>query len=44
MVIFGVSDNKVIASDPYTGTIRYFDKNLFESRYNYLGKRVIYYE
>lgn len=44
MVIFGVSDNKVIASDPYTGTIRYFDKSLFETRYNYLGRRAIYYE
>lgn len=44
MVIFKVVDNKVVVSDPYTGTIRYFDKTLFEQRYNYLGKRAIYYE
>lgn len=44
MVIFKVVDNKIVVSDPYTGTIRYFDKTLFERRYNYLGKRAIYYE
>ena len=44
MVIFGVTDDKVIASDPYTGTIRYFNQDLFETRYNYLGKRAIYYD
>ena len=44
MVIFGVTDDKVIASDPYTGTIRYFNQELFETRYNFLGKRAIYYD
>ena len=44
VVIFDIEDNQVIISDPYTGTIRKLDKKLFESRYNYLGKRAIYYE
>lgn len=44
MVIFKTENNKIIASDPYTGTIRYFDKDLFKTRYDYLGKRAIYYE
>lgn len=44
MVVFGMENNQVIVSDPYTGTIRYFDKDLFKLRYNYLGKRAIYYE
>ena len=37
------NDSQIIVSDPYTGTIRYFDKELFKSRYNYLGKRALYY-
>lgn len=44
VVIFDIEDNQVIISDPYTGTIRKLDKKLFESRYDYLGKRAIYYE
>lgn len=44
VVIFDIEDDQVIISDPYTGTIRKLDKKLFESRYNYLGKRAIYYE
>ncbi len=44
VVIIGYEENSVVVSDPYTGTIRNFDKNLFIERYNYLGKRVLYYE
>lgn len=44
VVIFGVEDDQVMVSDPYTGSIKYYDKSLFEKRYNYLGKRVVYYE
>lgn len=43
MVVIGYNSDKIIVSDPYTGTIRYFDKDLFKSRYDYLGKRVLYY-
>ena len=43
MVVIGFDPDRVVVSDPYTGTIRYFDKELFRSRYNYLGKRVLYY-
>lgn len=44
LVIFDIEDSQVVVSDPYTGTIRQLDKKIFESRYNYLGKRAIYYE
>lgn len=43
LVVIGYNEENIIASDPYTGTIRYFDKNTFINRYNYLGKRVVYY-
>lgn len=43
VVVIGYNDKEVIASDPYTGTIRYFDKETFKERYNFLGKRVLYY-
>ncbi len=41
--VIGYNDIQVITSDTLTGTIRYFDKNTFKSRYNSLGKRAIYY-
>ena len=44
LVIFEVEDSQVVVSDPYTGTVRKLDQKTFESRYNYLGKRAIYYE
>ena len=44
LVVIGYDNNNVIVSDPYTGTIRYFDKYTFEQRYNFLGRRAIYYE
>ena len=43
VVVIGFNQNQIIISDPYTGTIRYLDKSTFESRYNYLGRRVLYY-
>ena len=43
VVVIGFNQNQIIISDPYTGTIRYFDKTLFESRYNFLGRRALYY-
>ena len=30
VVVIGYNDNNIIVSDPYTGTIRYFDRNLFK--------------
>ena len=38
-----IKDN-IIVSDPYTGSIRYYDRSLFISRSNYLGKRAVWYE
>lgn len=43
MVVIGYNKNEIIVSDPYTGTIRYFNKEKFKERYNYLGRRAIYY-
>ena len=43
VVIIGFSPDKIIISDPINGTIRYQNRNTFESRYNYFGKRALYY-
>ena len=42
-VIIGYTDTQIITSDSLTGTIKYFDKNKFETIYNILGKRALYY-
>ena len=44
LVIIGFTHNQVITSDPYTGTIKYYDRTQFEKMYNQYGKRAIYYE
>lgn len=43
VVLIGYNDNSVIISDPASGTIKYQSRSIFESRYNYFGKRVVYY-
>lgn len=43
LVVVGYNDNQIITSDSLTGTIRYFDRKTFESRYNAFGKRALYY-
>lgn len=43
VVIVGFNEDYVIISDPIDGKIKYQDRNLFESRYNYYGKRNLYY-
>ena len=44
MVIIGFTHNTVIVSDPTRGDIRSYNKTTFETRYNQIGKRAIYYE
>lgn len=43
IIVVGYNDNQIITSDTLTGTIRYFDRKTFESRYNAFGKRALYY-
>ena len=43
VLLVGYSDYYVIISDPLTGSIRYQSRSAFESRYNYYGKRAVYY-
>lgn len=43
IIVVGYNDNQIITSDTLTGTIRYFDRSTFESRYNAFGKRALYY-
>lgn len=43
IVIIGYNDSQIITSDSLTGSIRYFDRKTFESRYNVFGKRALYY-
>ena len=42
VVIIGYNSKQIIVSDPYTGTVKYFDRSVFEKRYNYFGKKNIY--
>lgn len=42
-VAVGYNKEEIILSDPYTGSIRYFNKDKFISVYNELGSRVVYY-
>lgn len=43
LVIVGYNQNSVVVSDSLYGSIRYYNKNVFESRYNTYGKRAVYY-
>ena len=43
LVVVGYNKNQVIVSDSLTGSIRYYDKGVFENRYNTYGKRAVYY-
>lgn len=44
VVIVGYTIDKVIISDPIDGTIKYQSKSLFKERFNYFGKRALYYD
>lgn len=43
LVIIGYNQTQVIVSDSLTGSVRYYDRGVFESRYNTYGKRAVYY-
>ena len=43
LVVVGYNQNQVAVSDSLTGSIRYYNKSVFESRYNTYGKRAVYY-
>ncbi len=44
LVLIGATKNKVIVSDPLTGTYVNYDRNKFEYAYDFYGRRAIYYE
>ena len=43
VVLIGYNNSNVIISDPIGGIIRYQSRSTFEDRYNYYGKRAVYY-
>ena len=43
LVVIGYTPDQVIVADSLNGGIRYYDKNVFRSRYNTYGKRALYY-
>ena len=43
LVIVGYNQNNVVVSDSLYGSIKYYNRNVFESRYNTYGKRAVYY-
>ena len=44
LVIVGYSKDYVLVADPNVGATRRFDRKAFEERYNFLGRRALYYE
>ena len=43
LIVVGYNQSQVIVSDSLNGEIRYYDRRVFESRYNMYGKRAVYY-
>ena len=43
VVIIGYTTDKIIISDPISGKIKYQSLSLFRERYNYFGKKALYY-
>lgn len=43
VVVVGYNKKYIIISDPLGGEIKYQDLSTFESRYNYYGKKALYY-
>ena len=43
VVIIGYTTDKIIISDPIGGKIKYQSLSLFRERYNYFGKKALYY-
>ena len=43
VVIIGYTSNQVIVSDPIGGKVKYYQKSTFKDRYNYFGKKALYY-
>ncbi len=44
LVVIGYNKDKVVVSDPDSGSIREFDRKIFENAYNFFGKRALYYD
>ena len=43
VVIVGVNDSSIVVVDPIGGKLKTYSKSLFEQRYNYYGKKALYY-
>lgn len=43
VVVIGYNNNSIIISDPIGGQIKYQNRITFEQRYNYYGKKALYY-
>ena len=44
VVIIGFNDNYVYVSDPYTGSVKKYNRSQFQKVYNLFGKRAIYFK
>lgn len=43
VVVVGIEGNNVVIADPMGGRLKRYSINLFEQRYNYFGKKALYY-
>ena len=44
LLVIDVTDDNVVVSDPTTGSIQYYDKEIFIDRFNIQGSRTVYYK
>jgi len=43
VVVVGIEGSNVVIADPMGGKIKRYSISLFEQRYNYFGKKALYY-
>ena len=43
VVMVGADNSSVVVADPIGGTLKTYSRSLFEERYNYFGKKALYY-
>lgn len=43
MIVLSYQDNTIVVADPIGGKIKSFSRTIFEQRYNYFGRKALYY-
>ena len=43
VIVIGYQENTIVIADPIGGEVKTYPKTTFESRYNYYGRKALYY-